>query len=134
MDRRTRAALAGDGAARFRFAVVVSVAAVVVAPGRRSGARTGIRTRVAVILARLGRMLVLDLDVGLYTRTMETRHTLVMLVDGREVFRKALGGPDSSAIAPGAMDSRYSDPSTTDLQATVKPGSNNITLRVQRSP
>ena len=52
------------------------------------------------------RFTVLDLDVGLYTRTMETRHTLVMLVDGHEVFRKALGGPEDLSIvdhggAPG---------------------------------
>jgi hypothetical protein len=37
---------------------------------------------------------VLDLDVGLYSRTVETRHTLVLLIDGKEVFRKALGGPE----------------------------------------
>jgi Protein of unknown function (DUF1592)/Protein of unknown function (DUF1588)/Protein of unknown function (DUF1595)/Protein of unknown function (DUF1585)/Protein of unknown function (DUF1587) len=52
------------------------------------------------------RFTVLDLDVGLYTRTMETRHTLVILIDGREVFRKALGGPEDLSIvdhggAPG---------------------------------
>jgi mono/diheme cytochrome c family protein len=52
------------------------------------------------------RFTVLDLDVGLYTRTMETRHTLIMLVDGREVFRKALGGTEDLSIvdhggAPG---------------------------------
>src|SRR5262245_54635931 len=52
------------------------------------------------------RFTVLDLDVGLYTRTMETRHTLVLLVDGREVFRKALGGFEDLSIvdhggAPG---------------------------------
>jgi len=41
---------------------------------------------------------VLDLDVGLYSRTVETRHTLVLLVDGREVFRKALGGPEDLAL------------------------------------
>src|SRR6185295_8090955 len=55
------------------------------------------------------RFTVLDLDVGLYTRTMETRHTLVMLIDGREVFRKALGGPDDLKIvdqggAPGRAE------------------------------
>ena len=44
------------------------------------------------------RFTVLDLDVGLYTRTIETRHTLVLLVDGREVFRKALGGPEDLSI------------------------------------
>src|SRR5262249_38225737 len=52
------------------------------------------------------RFTVLDLDVGLYTRTMETRHALVLLVDGREVFRKALGGLEDLSIvdhggAPG---------------------------------
>jgi mono/diheme cytochrome c family protein len=52
------------------------------------------------------RFTVLDLDVGLYTRTVESRHTLVLLVDGREVFRKALGGSEDLAIvdqegAPG---------------------------------
>jgi cytochrome c553 len=55
------------------------------------------------------RFTVLDLDVGLYTRTMETRHTLVMLVDGREVFRKALGGAEDLSIvdhggAPGRAE------------------------------
>jgi hypothetical protein len=52
------------------------------------------------------RFTILDLDVGLYTRTVETRHTLIMLVDGREVFRRALGGPEDLSIvdkggAPG---------------------------------
>jgi hypothetical protein len=52
------------------------------------------------------RFTVLDLDVGLYTRTVETRHTMVLLVDGREVARRALGGPEDLAIvdqggAPG---------------------------------
>ncbi len=52
------------------------------------------------------RFTVLDLDVGLYTRTMETRHTLVLLVDGHEVFRRALGGSEDLKIvdqggAPG---------------------------------
>jgi hypothetical protein len=52
------------------------------------------------------RFTILDLDVGLYTRTLETRHTLVMLADGREVFRKALGGFEDLSIvdhggAPG---------------------------------
>src|SRR5262249_48210028 len=45
------------------------------------------------------RFTVLDLDVGLYTRTVETRHTLVLLIDGREVFRSDLGGPDDLSIA-----------------------------------
>jgi len=35
-----------------------------------------------------------DLGVDLYTRVVETRHTLVALIDGREVFRESLGGPE----------------------------------------
>jgi hypothetical protein len=49
-----------------------------------------------------------------------------------EVGRKSLGGPDSTAIAPGKIDTRYSSHSTTDLTATVKPGTNKITLTVER--
>ncbi len=50
---------------------------------------------------------VLDLDVGLYSRTVETRHTLVLLVDGREVFRKALGGTeDLSLVDKGGAPAR----------------------------
>jgi hypothetical protein len=48
--------------------------------------------------------------------------------------RKQLGGPDSTNIAPGVMDARFYDPRTSDLQATVKPGTNKITLTVDRAP
>ncbi|HLG56201.1 MAG TPA: DUF1592 domain-containing protein [Vicinamibacterales bacterium] len=47
-----------------------------------------------------------DLGVDLYTRVVETRHTVIILVDGREVFRETLGGPEDMRIvdrggAPG---------------------------------
>ncbi|HET9942646.1 MAG TPA: DUF1592 domain-containing protein, partial [Terriglobia bacterium] len=45
------------------------------------------------------RFTILNLDVGLYTRTVETRHTLVILIDGREVFRQSIGGPEDLRIA-----------------------------------
>jgi hypothetical protein len=50
-----------------------------------------------------------DLGVDLYTRAVETRHTLIMLVDGREVFRESLGGPEDMRTvdrggAPGRAD------------------------------
>jgi hypothetical protein len=50
-----------------------------------------------------------DLGVDLYTRAVETRHTLIILVDGREVFRKSLGGSDDMKIvdrggAPGRAE------------------------------
>ena len=38
------------------------------------------------------RLNILDLDVGLYPRSIETRQTLVVLVGGEEVFRKNIGG------------------------------------------
>jgi hypothetical protein len=50
-----------------------------------------------------------------------------------EVGRKTLGGPDASAIAPGAMDIKYSDPSTTDLRVTLEPKPNKVVLRVERA-
>jgi hypothetical protein len=56
-------------------------------------------------------------------------HTVLII----EVGRKSLGGPDASAIAPGKIDSRYATPSTSDLRATVQPGSNKITLTVDRA-
>ena len=51
-----------------------------------------------------------------------------------EANRKPLGGPDPTELAPGVMDSRFSDPSTSDLRATVNRGPNQITLTVKRAP
>lgn len=42
---------------------------------------------------------ILDLDAGLYPRGMQTAATLVILVDGREVSRVDVGGPDDLALA-----------------------------------
>jgi hypothetical protein len=50
-----------------------------------------------------------------------------------EAGRKALGGPDASLLAPGFLDSRYADPRTTDLTASVVPGKNVIALKVRRA-
>src|SRR5262245_2119784 len=47
-----------------------------------------------------------------------------------EVARKTMPN-DSTRLMPGALDSRYADPSTTDLTASVKPGVNRITLKVR---
>ncbi|HEY1304186.1 MAG TPA: DUF1592 domain-containing protein [Vicinamibacterales bacterium] len=35
-----------------------------------------------------------DLGIDLYTRAVETRHTVIILVDGREVFRRSVGGTE----------------------------------------
>ncbi len=47
--------------------------------------------------------------------------------------RKQLGGPDSTAIAPGVMDVRFFDPKTSGLEVSVKPGNNKFTLKVERA-
>src|SRR5690606_33266672 len=39
------------------------------------------------------RLTLTDLDVDLYPRSLETEHTVVILIDRREVFRARLGGP-----------------------------------------
>ena len=44
------------------------------------------------------RITLTDLDVGLYPRSLETEHTLVMLLDRDEVFRAKLGGPEDLAL------------------------------------
>jgi len=40
------------------------------------------------------RISIQDLGIDLYTRAVETRHTVIILIDGREVFRRQLGGAD----------------------------------------
>jgi hypothetical protein len=43
------------------------------------------------------RFTIVDLGIDLYSRVLDSRHTAVILVDGREVFRGALGGRRTSA-------------------------------------
>ncbi|MBV9769591.1 MAG: DUF1592 domain-containing protein [Bryobacterales bacterium] len=45
------------------------------------------------------RINLLDLGLGLYTSQMENESTLVMMIDGRIVFRKNIGGPADLEIA-----------------------------------
>jgi hypothetical protein len=45
------------------------------------------------------RINILDLSVGLYTGQMENETTLVIMIDGRIVFRKPIGGPADLALA-----------------------------------
>ncbi len=40
-----------------------------------------------------------DLSVGLYTSTVENESTLVIMIDGKMVFRKTIGGPADLALA-----------------------------------
>jgi hypothetical protein len=45
------------------------------------------------------RISITDLEIGPYTRTLETEHTLVILIDRTEVFRAKLGGPADLELA-----------------------------------
>jgi len=45
------------------------------------------------------RISILDLALGLYTSTVENPSTLVIMIDGRIVFRKSIGGPEDLALA-----------------------------------
>jgi mono/diheme cytochrome c family protein len=58
------------------------------------GTRGGMRFRHNFPADGEYRFTISDLGLDLYTRAVETRHTLIMLVDGREVFRESVGGPD----------------------------------------
>jgi len=44
------------------------------------------------------RFTVKDLDIGLYPRAAESRNTLLILIDDREVFRHDVGGPEDLAL------------------------------------
>lgn len=53
------------------------------------------------------RLNIMDLDVGLYPRGMETENTVVVLVGGEEVFRDTLGGlEDLGIVDRGGADGR----------------------------
>jgi mono/diheme cytochrome c family protein len=45
------------------------------------------------------RISMLDLSVSLYTSNMENESTLVIMIDGKIVFRKSIGGPADRALA-----------------------------------
>ncbi len=66
-----------------------------------------------------------DLGVDLYTRATETRHTLVMLVDGTEVFRESLGGLE---------DMRTVDRGGAPPRAEVMKRFTNIPIQIKSGP
>jgi hypothetical protein len=49
-----------------------------------------------------------------------------------ETGLKPLPGGDGSQLAPGVVDSKYADPGSSGLRATVKPGVNQVTLTIDR--
>ncbi len=73
------------------------------------GTRGGMRFRHNFPADGEYRFTIPDVGVDNYTRAIETRHTLVILVDGREVFRASVGGADDLRVvdrdgAPGRAE------------------------------
>jgi hypothetical protein len=69
-----------------------------------------------------------DLGIDLYTRAVETLHTVIILVNGREVFRESLGSPDDlklidqgGAPARAAIMKRF-----TNIPVQVKAGTYDV--------
>jgi len=84
--------------------------------GMPLGTRGGVRFKHNFLADGEYRVNISDLDVGLYPRSLETEHTLVMLLDRSEVFRAKLGGDDDLALvdlggAPGRAEimKRFTD-------------------------
>src|ERR1019366_5155796 len=65
----------------------------------RPGTRGGVRFKHNFPADGEYRINILDLNVGLYTSAVENESTLVIMIDGRIVFRKPIGGPADQALA-----------------------------------
>jgi hypothetical protein len=80
------------------YAVPADVSQESYIPGFPLGTRGGMKFRHDFPAGGEYRININDLDVGLYPSAAETRHTLVVMVDGKEVFRNALGGAEDLAL------------------------------------
>ncbi|HUF71572.1 MAG TPA: DUF1592 domain-containing protein [Gammaproteobacteria bacterium] len=63
------------------------------------GTRGGIRIRHSFPADGEYRLTINELGVGLYPSALETEHTLVVLVDKEERFRRNIGGPEDLALS-----------------------------------
>jgi hypothetical protein len=77
-----------------------------------------------------------SIDAGLYPRGMETAATLVILVDGKEVARREIGGPDDLAIADrdGPKGREALVAKLSGIPAQIKAGAHTVTATfIERS-
>ncbi len=63
------------------------------------GTRGGVRFKHNFVADGEYRINIVDLNVGLYTNQMENEATLVIMIDGKIVVRKSIGGPADLALA-----------------------------------
>ncbi|MBN1237524.1 MAG: DUF1592 domain-containing protein [Gammaproteobacteria bacterium] len=104
--------------------------------GMPFGTRGGIRFTHTFPADGEYRLTLKDLGAGLYPRALETRHTLVVLVDREEVFRGEIGGPeDLAAIDQGGAPARAEIMARfTDIPVPVKAGRHEIAVTfIERS-
>jgi hypothetical protein len=92
------------------------------------GTRGGMKFRHTFAADGEYRISIGDLGIDLYTRAAETRHTVIVLVDGREVFRESLGSPEDlklldqgGAPARAAIMKRF-----TNIPVQVKAGTYDV--------
>jgi hypothetical protein len=79
---------------------------------------------------------ILDIDAGLYPRGMETAATMIILVDGVEVNRVEIGGPEDLAIATrdGVVGGDVILAKIADLSANVEIGTHEVIVTfIERS-
>jgi mono/diheme cytochrome c family protein len=76
------------------------------------------------------RLNVLDLDVGLYPSSVESRHTLVIFIDNQPVFRKEIGGPEDLALVDhkGADGRREIIDRFSNIPVQVKAGTREVAV------
>jgi len=67
--------------------------------GMPLGTRGGMKFRHTFPADGEYRFTIQDIGVDVYSRVLETRHTLILLLDGREVFRQSVGGSDDLRTA-----------------------------------
>jgi hypothetical protein len=77
-----------------------------------------------------------SIDAGLYPRGMETEATMLVLIDGVEVARREIGGPDDLALADrdGPDGRRALVAKVSGIPAQVKAGAHTVTVTfIERS-
>jgi hypothetical protein len=99
-------------------------------PGMPLGTRGGMAFTYDFPVDGEYRFTVEDLDVGLYTWATETRNTVVLLIDGNEVFRGDLGGLEDLELADreGATGAKKLMSRFADIPVHVAAGQHKVVL------